>query len=216
MRDVGKGPGVHEDGRLLHSLHERGHDGVLHEHGGRAGHAEVLCGDRVACIGVGHHDAAQALSHVLQRGGERQNRHDLAGDRDVEARGARLAPALGGRLAHGDLAQVPVARVEHALPCDGRRVDVESHEARHLFFGELGRVRLVDAELGEPLPHWRQELAGAGLVCRAQTPKQSRVRLRLLVVHARVDGGRDEVVGRRHGVDVACEVEVELLHGHHL
>lgn len=32
------------------------------------------------------------------------------------------------------------------------------------------------------------------------------------MVHARVDGGGEQIVGRRHGVDVTGEVEVELFH----
>lgn len=37
-----------------------------------------------------------------------------------------------------------------------------------------------------------------------------------LVEHARLDGGGQQVVGGRDGVDVPREVQVELLHGHHL
>src|SRR5690606_36154339 len=37
-----------------------------------------------------------------------------------------------------------------------------------------------------------------------------------LVVPAGVDGGRDQVVGGGDGVDVAGQVEVELVHRHHL
>lgn len=49
------------------------------------------------------------------------------GDRDVEARGARL-PLLGGRLAHGDLPQKAVVRVHHPPPRDGGRVHVQPHK----------------------------------------------------------------------------------------
>ena len=38
----------------------------------------------------------------------------------------------------------------------------------------------------------------------------------MLVEHARLDGGRQQVVGRGDGVDIARQVQVELLHRHHL
>ena len=49
-----------------------------------------------------------------------------------------------------------------------------------------------------------------------QPPIEGLVGLRSLVEHARLDGGGQEVVGGGDGVDVARQVQVELLHGDHL
>ncbi len=43
-----------------------------------------------AAVGADHH-AAQPLAHIGQAGGQRQDRHDLAGHGDVEAGDAREA-----------------------------------------------------------------------------------------------------------------------------
>eukprot|EP00955_Chlamydomonas_euryale_P061859 358200-Chlamydomonas_euryale.AAC.1 len=47
----------------------------------------------------------------------------------------------------------------------------------------------------------------------AHAPKQRLVRLRALVEHSRVDRSCEQVVGGGDGMDVAGQVQVELLHG---
>ena len=76
--DVGKRSGVHEGGRALQGLHQVGLDGVLHQDGQRAGHAQVLGGDRFALLVGAKDHAAKALAHVCQAGGQGQDGHDLA------------------------------------------------------------------------------------------------------------------------------------------
>ena len=49
-----------------------------------------------------------------------------------------------------------------------------------------------------------------------QPPIEGLVGLRSLVEHARLDGRGQEVVGGGDCVDVARQVQVELLHGDHL
>ena len=223
--DVGEGPGVHEDGRALDRLHERGHDRVLHEHGQRAADAEVVRRDGLARGAARTDDeAAEALAHVGEARAEREHGHDLAGHGDVEARLARVA-VLGGALPDGHAPQVAVARVEHALPRDAGRVDVEQREAHALLgrqqlrVGQLGRV--LDAELAQAPQHDGREAARARLHVARAEPVEDLEREALaaavvgarLVEHARVDGRGQQVVGRGDGVDVACQVQVELLHG---
>ncbi len=102
VRDIGERSGMHERGRALDGLHQIGHDGVLHQDRERAADADIVGGDRLAGFVAADHHAAQPVAHIVQIGGQRQDRHDLAGHRDVEARDAREALFLGA-LADGDL-----------------------------------------------------------------------------------------------------------------
>ena len=101
---------------LIASVRRRGH---------RAGDAEVLGRDRAAVARRGEDHPAEPRPEVGQVGGEGQDRHDLGRDGDDElglARVAVLAPAE----ADDDLAQRPVADVEHARPEDVQRVDARA------------------------------------------------------------------------------------------
>ena len=48
MGDIGERPGMHEDRRAFQGLHQVGLDGILHQDGQRAGHAQVFGGDGLA------------------------------------------------------------------------------------------------------------------------------------------------------------------------
>mmetsp|Transcript_10810 Transcript_10810/g.32814 ORF Transcript_10810/g.32814 Transcript_10810/m.32814 type:complete len:491 (-) Transcript_10810:74-1546(-) len=222
VSNVGEGACVHEHRGALGGLHEGRVDGLLHEYAHGASHAEVLGGDRgagVVAVGAGAADdhLAEALAHVLEGGREGEHGHDLGGHGDVEARSARGALALLRAGADGHAADVAIARVEHALPGDGLRVDVEAGEAALVLRGHGGRVALGDAELLEAADLGRAEALHAVLLGGGyEALEELLVRLGALVEHARVDGGGAEVVRGGDGVDVASEVEVEVLHRHHL
>ncbi len=91
MGDIGKRAGMHEGRGAFQGLHQVGLDGVLHQDGQRAGHAQVFSGDGFAlAVGADHH-RAQALAHIGQAGGQGQDGHDLAGDGDIKAGAAGAA-----------------------------------------------------------------------------------------------------------------------------
>lgn len=111
MGDVRQRAGVHEERRALERLQEVRHEGILHEHGHGASHAQVLDGDRIAAPVRADDDAAHALPQILEAGGQGKDRHDLGGDGDgvFAVRGAseavpdlevnlRLVPAVGFQL----------------------------------------------------------------------------------------------------------------------
>ncbi|GFZ51903.1 hypothetical protein JCM24511_09672 [Saitozyma sp. JCM 24511] len=210
VRDVGKGTGVDEDGGTLEGLHESGLDRVLHEDGHGAGTADVLGGDGLAGLARGDDHAAEAGTHVGNVLGQGEHGHDLGGDGNVEC-GLAGEALLRGRLTHSDSTQVSVVDVQHAVPGDGRRVNVETSEARLLLLGKLLRVDLVNAE---PLQSGEHRLGKRplALLLRAETVEQRLVLLRRLVEHPGVDGSGEQVVGRGDSVDVAGEMEVELGH----
>ncbi len=159
LGDVGERAGVDERGVALERLHEVRLDGVLEEHRHGAAGADVVGGQRLARPAVPEGDAAEALAQVLERGGEAEDGHDLAGDGDVVAGLARKAVEPAAE-AVDDLAHGAVVEVDAAPPGDGQRVDLE-----------------------------------------------------LVAVHeVAVDHGGEQVVGRADGVDVAGEVQVEVLH----
>ena len=96
-------------------------------------------------------------------------------------------------------------------------IDIQAGKAAALFGGQLVRVGLVDAQLLQAAQHGRREPALALLIGRAQRVEQLLV-IGLLgfVEHARIDGRRQQVVGSRDGMDVAGQVQVEVLHRDHL
>ena len=213
--DVGERSGVDDGRRVLDRLHQVGHDGVLHQDGQGPGDAEVVGRDGLARAARADDDPAEALAHVGETRRQGQDGHDLRGDGDVEAGLADHALLLRAE-ADLDDAQEAVADVDDAVPGDAGRVDVEAEHAALLFGGEVGGVRLVDAELLEPAEHDRGEAALALLVGRAEGVEELLVVLTRLVEDADIDGRGQEIVGGRHGVDVAGQVEVEVLHGHDL
>ena len=119
--------------------------------------------DRRLVAAVADDDVAEALLEILEVGRQAEDRHDLGGDRDVEAGLARKAVGDAAERAD-DLAQRPVVHVHDAAPGDAAR---------------------VDAELVAP-------------------------------VDVVVDQRREQVVRGGDGVEVAGEVEVDVLHRHDL
>ena len=160
MGDVGERAAVHEGGVVLERLDQVGLDGVLEQRGAGALGVDVVHGDGLAVVGVGHDHAAQAGLEVGEVGGQAEGGHDLGGHGDVEA---VLAGHAVGDAAHAvdDVAELAVVHVDAAAPDDAARVDVEL-------------VALLDVV---------------------------------------VEHGGDEVVGSADGVEVAGEVQVDVLHG---
>ena len=60
------------------------------------------------------------------------------------------------------------------------------------------------------------ELYGGELAVRRQSPEELLVSLRALVEHAHIECGHEQVVRRGDRVDVASEMQVELLYRDHL
>ena len=156
---LANGPAWTNAGPPFERLEQVRLQGVLQQHGHRAGDADVLGRDGLAIRGRREDDPPEPRPEVLQVGGQRQDGHDLGADRDDELRLARDA-VLATAQADDHVAQGPVADVEDARPEDPLRVDAE----------------------------------------------------RVLVVQAVVEERAGQVVGRPDGVDIAGQVEVEVLH----
>ena len=123
LRDVGERPGVDEARVALEGLHEVRLERVLEEDGHRAGRLDVLGGQRLAVGAVAEGDASETLAQVLERRGETEDGHDLAGHRDVVAGLTREAVELAAQP-DDDVAQGAVVQVDDAPPRDGERVDL--------------------------------------------------------------------------------------------
>mmetsp|Transcript_14595 Transcript_14595/g.39308 ORF Transcript_14595/g.39308 Transcript_14595/m.39308 type:complete len:364 (+) Transcript_14595:281-1372(+) len=113
--NVGEGTRVHEHGRALESLHERGHDRILHKYCEGSANAEVVCCDRLARARCTNDHGPQALAHVLKSRGQGEHRHDLRCHADVVAGLPRHA-LLSRALAYSDLAQEAVIHVDDSVP----------------------------------------------------------------------------------------------------
>ncbi len=157
------------------------------------------------------HHAAQPIAHVRQIRRQREDRHDFAGHRDVESGGTREAFLLGP-LADGDLAQHAIVGVEHAAPRDGVRIDIQARKAAALFRRQFVGIGFRYTELAQAAQHHGRKFAAAIFGGRAQALEQLFIGGAALVEHARVDGGREKIVGRGDGVNVAGEMEIEFLH----
>ena len=96
--------------------------------------------------------------------------------------------------------------------CTGECTDVEARKPRRLLGRQFGRIRLGNAQLGQTPQHRCRKRARTMLVLGAQAVEQRVVLLRVLVKHARVERGRDQIVRGRDGVNVTGQVQVELLH----
>ena len=68
----------------------------------------------------------------MQRGRQRQNRHHFARYRNIEARFANHAALRFSAQPHDDLSQRPVVHVQHPLPGDRIRVDIQHVSAHQL------------------------------------------------------------------------------------
>ena len=137
-----------------------GLQGVFQQHGHGAVGLQIGGRDRLAVAGVGDDDPPQPLAQFVQRLGEAEAGHHLAGHGDVEAAlvGHRV---VGPAQADDDVAQGPVVHVDHPLPDDPARIDAQG-------------VAVVD----------------------------------VVVQH-----GGQQVVGQLDGVEIAGEMEVDVLHG---
>src|SRR5215212_5245291 len=122
--DIAEGPGVDQGGRVLEGLHEVRLYGFFHDDRHDACGLEILGGHGVS-VGVGaDDDPAEAAAHVLERGGEREDRHRLRGSRDVEAGLARdaIGPCAQPR---DDMPQGPIVYVHDPPPGDAVGIDAQ-------------------------------------------------------------------------------------------
>jgi hypothetical protein len=85
---------------------------------------------------------------------KRQDGHDLAGHRNVEAGDARAA-LFFGTLPDGDLPQHTVAGVHNAAPGDAVRIDIESGEAAALPSVQLAGIDLRNSQIAQAPEHYR-------------------------------------------------------------
>ncbi len=122
--DIGERAAVDEGGRVLERLHEVRRQCVAQHGGHRAVRSEIPRVHGPAIAGVADHDVAEPLLEVAQVGGEAEDRHHLRGHHDVEAGLTRVSVARAAE-ADDDVAESPIADVEHAAPCDPADVDPE-------------------------------------------------------------------------------------------
>ncbi len=210
MSDVGKGAGVNQDRGALQGLHQSRLDGVAHQHGHRPRHAQIVGRDRLARTAGGHHDLAQSAAHVGQVGCQGQDGHDLAGYRDVES--GRAGKALGVTQADLDPAQKAVVGIHHPAPGDRVGVDIQAHEADALGRSHVIGIVGFDAEPGLAPQHAAGKRTLAVRADGKEMAVETIVILIALVQQARIDCCGKQVVGRRNGVDIPGQVQVESFH----
>ena len=139
--DIGKRTGMHEHRRAFQGLHQVGLNGIFHQHGHRAGHAQVFGGDGFAALADADHHPAQAL-RAYPPGSVVSARMAMISLATVISNPvSRSKPFSSGALADGDPAQEAVVGIHHAPPGDGLRVNIQPAEAPAFFRGQLVRDR---------------------------------------------------------------------------
>ena len=124
MGDVGEGSAVNEGGGALEGLDKVRFKGVFKKGGHGAGGLELAAGYGLVVIGVADNDAGKALFKVSDGVGKAENRHNLAGDGDVEAVLSRGAVCLAAETVN-DEAKLAVVHIDAAFPGDFPNVNAE-------------------------------------------------------------------------------------------
>ena len=168
--DVAEGAAVHEGGRALGGLHEVREEGVAEQRGHGPLGLEVAGVDGLAAPVEAQEDAPEPLLQVGVVARQAQDRHHLAGRRDVEPVLARHPHGLAAETDDG-AAQEAVVHVEHAaeghLPVvqlatvaarGGTEVDVVVGQGGEQVVGRGDRVEVagemqVDASRGLETRH---------------------------------------------------------------
>eukprot|EP00050_Salpingoeca_kvevrii_P017974 m.69679 g.69679 ORF g.69679 m.69679 type:complete len:436 (+) comp7835_c0_seq1:906-2213(+) len=210
MGDVGKGTRMNKHWRALKRLHQRRVDRILHQHSESASNAKVVGTDGLAAAAEANNHALQAITQVTEVARERQNRHDLACNCNVEA-GVAFVTLLSTANANGDASQVAVANVRDAAPANALAVKIQANKLGDLLRGQRVGVRLVDAEAREAALE-RLGQRALSMALGHQALEELLIRRRLFMVEPGLESGSAEVVGGRDGVNVACQMEVELVH----
>jgi hypothetical protein len=122
--DVGERPAVHKGRSALQRLQQVRLYGVAQEHRHGARHPEVLGGHGPPVVGAGEDDPAKSHPQVLQVGGQREDRHDLRGDRDLPLRLPRIPVLVSAQPDHR-MPDRPVGDVHHPRPQDREGIDAE-------------------------------------------------------------------------------------------
>eukprot|EP00042_Codosiga_hollandica_P053830 m.715111 g.715111 ORF g.715111 m.715111 type:complete len:501 (-) comp58785_c0_seq2:2202-3704(-) len=201
---------MHKHRSAFHCLHECWLDCVLHKHSESASNAQVVCCHRVALTVTRKHNLFHALLHVVQISGESQDSHQLARNSNVKLCLASKA-LLCCSLTNRNLAQEPIVRVHHSAPSESGLVDIQTSKSTNLIIIKLTWLSLCDAKLLEAL-----DLCNSELVVRDQAPKQGLVGLGALVEHACINGSCKKIVGSSDGMNIACQMQIELFHRDHL
>mmetsp|Transcript_12774 Transcript_12774/g.40063 ORF Transcript_12774/g.40063 Transcript_12774/m.40063 type:complete len:323 (-) Transcript_12774:268-1236(-) len=214
---------MHQRGRALHGLHGVWRHCFHHQHGQRPRDAEVISSQWHSLPGVAANHLPQPRAEILEVCCQGQDGHDLRADGNGEGGLAtqllvQSFGVLAGAFADCHAPQVLVIAVSDALPSDGVRVDVQDAEALHFLRCEAVWVILFVSQpkLLQSGVHRGLEVPLPSLVLWAEPIEDALGCGGVLVVVTCVDRRSEEVVSSGDRMDVACHVQVELLHGHAL
>ena len=141
MGDIGERPPVHQRRRAADRLDQIGQYGLGQQRRHGPGGLQVTRRDRLACRIASDDNPAQPFDEVCRTIRQTQDRHDLAGDGDVEPAFAHR-PVLAVTQSHGHLAQRPVVHVHDPSPGDLSRVKTGSTAPVELIV-DHGRQQIV-------------------------------------------------------------------------
>ena len=151
-----------------------------------------------------HRLALQRLDQVRSDGVLHQHRHG-AGDPEVVRRDGDAAAGLGDHDPAQPRAKVPKVRSQAQ----------QGHHLRRRCYHEPGFAGHAMSRSAQP----DDDLSERAVVDVQRSGPRDRARFDVegvVVVDGSVQRGREQVVRRRHGVEIAVEMEVDVLHGQDL
>src|SRR5689334_3463597 len=108
-----------------------------------------------------------------------------------------------------------VVDIQYASPGDCLRVDIQPSEFADLLLSQIIWVGLIDPQFLEAAEHDWSKFALA-LLCRHKSLVERPILLCVLMEDAGLDSSGKQVICRGDGVDVACKMKIELIHGNDL
>ena len=125
MRDIGERSAVDKRRGVFQCLYQIRFQRVFEDCCHRALDLEVRDRYRLILIGVADDDGRDFLLQIRNIFGEAEDRHDLAGNRDLESVFARYALHAAAQSVD-DIPQLTIIHIDYALPCDLFDIDAEA------------------------------------------------------------------------------------------
>mmetsp|Transcript_1280 Transcript_1280/g.2609 ORF Transcript_1280/g.2609 Transcript_1280/m.2609 type:complete len:448 (+) Transcript_1280:594-1937(+) len=228
--NIRKRPGVNQYRGPFHGLHQGGQQGIFHQHRQGTATSQIIGSDGLFGLGVAYHHISQLLAQIRQVFRQSQHRHDFRRDRDIKSgvsamlfsrslsfdRLSRLNRLIRSHT-NGHIPQMPITRIQHPLPSDRRLVEIQPGKLGPLLLRQiLWQLTRINPQFLQPLLHNPIKRLVLPSTRQTQPLVQRLIRLTVLVKHPRIDRRRQKIIRRRNRVDIPRQMQVELLHGHHL
>ncbi len=184
VRDIGKRTSMDQRRCIFQCLQQVRPQRIFHQDSHRPGCTNLLGSDRFFVIRIANNCSTKSFTHILQRGRERQNCHDFAGNGDVKARLAYDSAFELAAQANDNTAQRPILDIQHAFPGNLVEVNIErvaAHQAIVDHGGQqiIGGAHRVNVASQMQVERFHRDNLGIAAACRAALNAKCRTLRRL-------------------------------------